>query len=83
MIPEQREQLFEQFRAMDTNTHAFDIERTPERAREQPDRTFSEEAFASFVEMTELFIGGRVMAHWDKTGKAPHKAKVIITVVVE
>jgi hypothetical protein len=47
------------------------------------DTTFSQQSLEDFKEMLVLFVGGRLMAHWTKTGDPPKKVTVHLKVKIE
>lgn len=48
--------------------------------RDEPSRLFSQKALERFLHIIRLFIGGRIMANFDKTKKSPEVVVVHITV---
>ncbi len=59
------------------NSHDFSIR------RKEGNTSFSEVALDEFRQTLFMYIGGRIMAYWQKTGKAPNELNVHIDVDVK
>ena len=69
------EQLYEAFKSGDSDRMDFRVER----ARIEPERSFSAEAMAEVTQGVTLFIGARIMAAWEKRQEPPS----VVTIRVE
>ena len=74
-----RKELYDAFRDGDSDECSFEVIRE----RIQPGKTFSEEALANMTQAIVLFIGGRIMARWEKTKEPPSILKVDVKVAVQ
>lgn len=48
--------------------------------KDEPGRLFSKNALERFLHMLRLYVGGRILGHFDKTAKSPEVVYVTITV---
>lgn len=74
----ERQKLFNSFAdPQGSDSHAFSLSR-----KQDDGLTFSQDSIDQFKEMINLFIGGRIAAFMDRTGKAARGLVVTVDVKV-
>jgi hypothetical protein len=75
--------MMEDLRRHDSDAMYFELNREPE-----PGRTFSSDGLAQIARTIGVFLGARVMAHWDKRGDTkvmpgPSRLKIHVIVSID
>lgn len=63
-----------QMLATDSNEFAFEIARQ----NVVEGLTFSAEAFDEFLRSVSVFLGSRVVRHWEDTGEPPQRMRIVV-----
>lgn len=78
-VPQNEDDLYNHFLRDADDEYVFVIERS----NKEDDRTFSQEALQDMRDNLFLFLGARIVAYWENTGKPAKKISAHVTVTLE